>query len=186
MGQNINLKNINLKTDPEAPSVRVISVSFWFNSKSLSISRFENTKFDNLVDHLVQIYSDLKWLKTKVALQSSWKRGNANWWGEDDEGSDEGSLTISFTISLTIISQTLNPPQAPGWSFWNLIFLKMFQVISWHFWHQRLPYQKKITYRGIIRAIYRLKKGFFSNIWPTNLSSFLWNFQKFWKNLKRN
>ena len=29
------------------------------------------------------------------------------------------------------------------------------------------------------------EKRIFSNIWPTNLSSFLWNFQKFWKNWKR-
>ena len=37
----------------------------------------------------------------------------------------------------------------------------MFQVISWHFWHKRILFQKKITYRRINRAFYRLKKGFF-------------------------
>ena len=79
MGRNIT---IHLKTGSGAPSVRapesseiyfsgkctasqnyfnpMISVSFGFNLKSLSISRFENTKFDNLVDHLVQLYSDFK------------------------------------------------------------------------------------------------------------------------------
>ena len=47
------------------------------------------------------VFEGLKYFKpSKVALRT-------------DEGSDEGSLTIS----LTIIFQTLNPQQAPGWSF---------------------------------------------------------------------